>query len=84
MYIHTFTNAHPLFCISCVFTRVFMCVHSRVIWPQVVFKLNMLTKSAVVATLVCGGIVLLNSRVLIFILLFWWLFKSIEVQLAGG
>ena len=28
-----------------------------------VFKLNMLTKSAVVATLVCGGIVLFNSRV---------------------
>jgi len=33
-------------------------------YEEVVFKLNMLTKSAVVATLVCGGIVLFNSRVL--------------------
>jgi hypothetical protein len=32
-------------------------------FSQVVFKLNLLGKSAVLATLVCGGVVLLNSRV---------------------
>jgi hypothetical protein len=31
--------------------------------PQVVFKLNILSKSALLATLVCGGAVLFNSRV---------------------